>query len=171
MNKIKLLIIVIVGMALVLAAGLTMAEKDQTKALNRAVIKVDSLSCGGCFSTISAGLVTLEGYSGMGANLFRKLIAVDFIAPLTKEDISKKLSEVGYPGEIKYVEPISETESFAYIESREAGLRSDGGGSCCSVGEVPANNTSQGSKLQSLPSGGSCCSDPQVSSKIPGQAL
>ncbi|MFH2057437.1 MAG: heavy-metal-associated domain-containing protein [Pseudomonadota bacterium] len=171
MNKIKVLIIGIVGMVLVLTVVPATSQTDQRKPINRAVIKVDSLSCGGCFSTISAGLVTLEGYSGMGVNLFRKLIAVDFIAPLTKEDISKKLSEVGYPGQVKYVDAISEKESFAYLDSREAGLRSSSGGGCCSVSEAPANNTSKDSKPQSVPSGGSCCSNPGANSTIPGQTL
>ncbi len=148
-----------IGMFLFLAAGLSAAQEDQAKSLHRAVIRIDTLSCSGCFSTINAGLASLDGYSGMGANLFRKLIAVDFTAPLTKEDISRKLAEVGYPGQVKAVNSITEKESFAYIESKRAGFRSNGGG-CCSGGGYPGSAANQGGAGQTLPSGGSCCTLP-----------
>ncbi|MFH2090769.1 MAG: heavy-metal-associated domain-containing protein [Pseudomonadota bacterium] len=170
MSTIKFLITGLVGVMLVVFAGLGTARTEQVKILNRAVIKIDSLSCGGCFSTISAGLSPLEGYSGMGANLFRKLIAVDFTAPLTKEEISKILSEVGYPGQVQSVDAISEKESFAYLESQESDLASRGGGSCCRGGG-PVGNANQDSKRQVLPAGGSCCSLPDVNTTIPGKAL
>ena len=125
------MILGLIGLSFVLMAGVSTAQKSETLQINRAVIKIDSLSCGGCFSSISAGLTSLDGYSGMGANLFRKLIAVDFVAPLTKEKISEKLAEVGYQGTVEYVNPILEKESFAYLESRRTGFTS-GGGSCCS---------------------------------------
>ncbi len=143
-------------------AGLGITEESKSQNINRAVIKIDTLSCGGCFSTISAGLSPLEGYSGMGANLFRKLIAVDFVAPLTKEKISEKLAEVGYPGIIDYVNPISEKESFAYLEAKRTGFAPGGGGGCCSSGGSPGA-TAQGNSNSLLPSGGSCCTLPGAS--------
>ncbi len=124
----------LIGLTLVLMASLGVADNPETQTINRAVIKIDTLSCGGCFSTISAGLNPMEGYSGMGTNLFRKLIAIDFIAPLTQEKISEKLVEVGYPGTIEDIGPISEKESFAYLESKRTGFASGGGGGCCSGG-------------------------------------
>lgn len=145
--------------AVLLSAGFGMAQKEENNALNRAVIKIDTLSCGGCFSTINAGLEGLKGFSGMGANLFRKLIAVDFTSPLTKEAIAEKLTEVGYPGEIKYVDAITEKESFAYIESKRSRFSGYGGGGCggCSGGGYPG---AAGQGAPSLPSGGSCCPVP-----------
>ncbi len=108
MKKISLMIMGLISLILILAAAQVFAEKRNNQTLNRAVLRIDSLSCGGCFSTISAGLAPLEGYSGMGANLFRKLIAVDFVEPLTAEKISQTLSEVGYPGKLEYVDAITE---------------------------------------------------------------
>ncbi len=120
----------VLGLFFIWTANPATAEKHDTGTLQRAVIKIDTLSCGACFETISAGLSPLKGYSGMGTNLFRKLIAVDFTEPLTAEEISKKLSEVGYPGTVETIEPVTEKESFAYLESKRTGLKT-GGGSCC----------------------------------------
>lgn len=125
------LIVCLSVLLVTLAAGFAIAEKKTDQSLNRAIIKVDKLTCGACFSTISSGLETLDGYSGMGANLFRKLIAVDFSVPLTQEAIAEKLTEVGYPGTVKSVGTISEKESFAKLESRGGGLCNNGGGGCC----------------------------------------
>jgi len=152
-----------IGLILVLAAGLVMAEKPQPQTLERAVLKIDRLSCGGCFSSINAGLASLEGYSGMGANLFRKRVAIDFTPPLTAEKISQTLLDVGYPGTLETVYPISEKESFAYLESRRTGPASSGG-SCCSGGSPLADNRTneQGSTGRIAPNGGSCCTLPSV---------
>lgn len=148
-----------VGAAVILWFGAALAEKPQVQELNRAILKIDNLSCGGCFSTINAGLSPLAGYSGMGANLFRKLVAIDFSPPLTPEKISQKLVDVGYPGKLEAVEPISEKESFAYLESKRTGFGA--GGSCCSSGQGPGiNSQKQGDVNQALPSGGSCCTLP-----------
>jgi len=143
-----------VGLVLVLMAGLVMAEKPDTRDLSRAVLKIDSLSCGGCFSSINAGLTPLEGYSGMGANLFRKLIAIDFTAPLTASKISQTLTDMGYPGKLETVDAISQEESFKYLESKRTGFISNGS-SCCSGRQDSSN-------LTPAPSG-SCCAVPGVS--------
>ncbi|MBW2655016.1 MAG: heavy-metal-associated domain-containing protein [Deltaproteobacteria bacterium] len=162
MKRIKRIIFGSAVLSLVLMAGWVMAETPRTQNLSRAVLKIDSLSCGGCFSSINAGLTPLEGYSGMGANLFRKLIAVDFATPLTAEKITQTLLDIGYPGKLETVDTISQEESFTYIEFKKTGL-SSGGGGCCSTGGLPPNsNNNQGSLGQTAPSGGSCCSLPGV---------
>ncbi len=149
MKKTKI-ILALLGLTLILIAGMVTAQEPQPSILNRAVIKIDTLSCGGCFSTINAGLEQLEGYSGMGANLFRKLIAVDFSTPLTPEIITEKLSEVGYPGELESVEDITEKESFSYLESRRSKFGSAGGG-CCSGGSLPGLTPQSGASCCTLP--------------------
>ena len=131
-KSIKYFMMGAIGLFFILAADRVTAENTDTGAIRRAVIKIDTLSCGGCFNTISEALSPLNGYSGMGANLFRKRIAVDFTDPLTAEEISRKLSDAGYPGTIETVEPVSEKESFAYLESKRTGFKS-GGGFCCRV--------------------------------------
>jgi copper chaperone CopZ len=150
----KYIILGFVGLLLILMTGLVVAENPDAQDLSRAVLKIDSLSCGGCFSTINAGLTPLEGYSGMGANLFRKLIAIDFVTPLTAQKISRTLSDMGYPGKLETVDVISQKESFAYLESKRTGFIS-GGGSCCS-GKQGASD------LTTAPSG-SCCTLPGIS--------
>jgi copper chaperone CopZ len=157
-GKINYIILGIVLSVLLLTAGWAIAEKPLTKNLNRAVLKLNSLSCGGCFSTINEGLAPLEGYSGMGANLFRKLIAIDFEAPLTVEKISQKIIDVGYPVTLETVDAISEKESFAYLESKRTGFIS-GRGSCGGgYNNDNKGNSSSNGKIP-LPSG-SCCSLP-----------
>jgi len=131
----KYVIIGVMGAFLIFAPEQGTAEKADPGSIQRVVIKIDSLSCGACFNTISTGLLSLKGYSGMGTNLFRKLIAIDFTLPLTVEDISRKLAEVGYPGTVVTIEPIPEKESFAYLESRRTGFKS-GRGSCCTLSET-----------------------------------
>ena len=126
------MVIGLIGLFLILGAVQVTAEKTDPGSIQRVVIKIDSLSCGGCFNAISAGLSPLTGYSGMGTNFLRKLIAVDFTGPLTVEEISQKLAEAGYPGTVETIESIPEKESFAYLESKRTGFKS-GGGSCCTI--------------------------------------
>lgn len=133
MKSVKLSIIA--GITLVLAfvgigAALDEGFSEDTQ-MYRAVIRIDNLTCGGCFSTINTGLSSLEGFGGMGANLFRKMIAVDFGAPLAEDQILEKLSEIGYPGILDRVDEVSFKESFAYRDSQLKQYR--GGGSCCPV--------------------------------------
>ncbi|CCK82123.1 heavy-metal-associated domain-containing protein [Desulfobacula toluolica] len=154
----------LIGLLLLITAVAVMAEKPETRTLSRAVLKIDSLSCGGCFSTISSGFAPLKGYSGMGTNLFRKLIAIDFAEPLTIEKISSKLAQVGYPGKLKYVDNISQKESFAYIDAKK-NRGSSNSGSCCSSGAIPDSRSIDpgSSGLAEPTSGGSCCTLPDVS--------
>lgn len=133
-----------VGVMLLFAGDGAIAEKQGAELVQRAVIKIDNLTCGGCFNAINGGLGSLKGYDGMGTNLFRKLIAVDFKSPLTVEEITKKLSDLGYPGTVESVDPVQEKETFAYLES----LRNSSGqaGSCC-MGNQVQGKTSGASAL------------------------
>lgn len=167
MKKINYIVLGFVGLVLVLTAGLVIAEKPQAQELSRAVLKINSLTCGACFSTINAGLTPLEGYSGMGANLFRKLIAIDFIAPLTAEKISQTIFDLGYPGKLETVEAISKKESFAYIESKRTGFISRGGG--CGGGYSGSRSGNQGSSGKIPLSSSPCC--PQTGGSQPTQDL
>jgi len=155
-KKSNYFIIGIIILILFLTAGWVIAENPQAKSLSRAVLKIDSLSCGGCFSTINSGLEPIEGYSGMGANLFRKLVAIDFEAPLTPEKITQKITEVGYPAKLETVDAISEKESFAYIESMRTGFTSGGG--TCGGGYNNDNSGKTNSTGRISSASGSCCS-------------
>lgn len=166
MKKLKHIISGSAMLVLILMTGFVTAgnlEQDKTqdkKELTRVVLKIDNLSCGGCFSTINSSLASLEGYSGMGANLFRKLLAVDFSAPLTPEKISEVLAKAGYPGTLEGIDTIFEKESFAFLESRRTGPASGKGG-CCSGGTpLPDNGNLDSGQL--LPPGDSCCTLPDV---------
>jgi copper chaperone CopZ len=177
MKKTKKFILVGMGLTLtlILITGMVMAQESvtqtsETQKINRAVIKIDTLTCGACFSAISAGLTPMNGYSGMGTNLFRKLIAVDFNTPLTQEKISLKLIELGYPGKLESVEEITQKQSFAYLESKRTGFTGSGGGcgsssAGCGGSPLPSqsNNTpgtSQVPARQIPQTGGSCCAVP-----------
>ena len=130
MKSIRYLILVAVGVFILFAADRVTAERTEAGGIRRAIIKIDALSCGGCFNTISQALSPLKGYSGMGMNLFRKRIAVDFTEPMTEEEITRTLSQVGYPGTIETVESVPENEAFAYPDQKRAGA-GPGQGSCC----------------------------------------
>lgn len=150
----------------------TVIEKDSKDgSIQRAVFKVQNLTCGACFTNINAVLAPLEGFSGMGANLFRNLVAVDFVGTLSAEQIGAAITQKGYPATLESVEPIMEKESFAYLNILQKG---PGSGGCCSGGNNPV--ASQGSLPQGqtlsqngLPAGGSCGSLPGGS--LPGSPL
>ena len=175
MRKLKFLILA--GVVLFWAFGTVSAknaifEKDtRGGTIQRAVFKVENLTCGGCFTNINGGLAPLEGFSGMGANLFRNQVAVDFVGPLSADQIKAAITKKGYPATLESVEPIMEKESFAYLNRNQKG---PGSGSCCSGGNDPLANQGtlpQGQTLpqNGLPTGGSCCSLP--GNPLPGGAL
>lgn len=132
----KISLLIVTGAILFLAMGTVMAGDTKPESIQRAVFKVEKMTCGACFSNINAGLSPLEGFSGMGANLFRKLVAVDFIGPLSTDEIGAAITKKGYPATLASVDPIMEKESFAYLNTRQRGGGSGGipgGGSCCSL--------------------------------------
>lgn len=164
LKKLKFLIVLALALSIVAVSGMAIAEKKDANILKRTVIKVDNLSRGGCFATISQSLSPMEGFSGFGANLLRRLIAVDFVPPLTPEVIVKTITESGYPAKLESTNNITEKESFAYIQQKRnsyTGSNGQGKGSCCSVSSVSSsapNPTVDTSKNRtSYNSGGSSC--------------
>ncbi len=164
MKKLNFLIVLALALSIVAVPGTVIAEKKDANILKRTVLKVDNLSSGGCFATISQSLSPMEGFSGFGANLLRNLVAVDFVPPLTPEAIAKAITESGYPAQLESTNNITEKESFAYIQQKRnlyTGSNGQGKGSCCSVSSVnssapnPTVDTSQNRK--SYNSGGSSC--------------
>ena len=165
MKKLKFLIVLAIALSIVAVSGMVIAEKNDANVLQRAVLKVENLSCGGCFTTINQSLSPMEGFSGFGANLLRKLIAVDFIPPLTPEVIAKTITESGYRAKLESTSDITEKESFVYIQQKRnlySGSNGQGKGSCCSVNSVsssapnPAVDTSK-NRTSYNSGGGSCC--------------
>lgn len=161
MKKLNFLIVLALAFSIIAVSGIVTAEKNDANVLKRTVLKVDNLSCGGCFTTISQSLTSMEGFSGFGANLLRKLIAVDFVPPLTPEAIAKTITESGYPAKLESTNNISEKESFAYIQKKRnlyTGSNGLGKGSCCSYSRSAPNpivDTSQNRTFYN--SGGSSC--------------
>ncbi|MBU0969753.1 MAG: heavy-metal-associated domain-containing protein [Proteobacteria bacterium] len=152
--KKKLSLLVMAGAVLFWAIGIVTAGATKDGANMRAVFKVENLTCGACFSNIRAGLAPLDGYSGMGANLFRKRVAVDFEGPLSADKIEKTITAKGYPATLESVGPIMEKESFAYLNTRQKGPGSGGG--CCRGGDPVADPSP--TPPGGLPGNGSCCS-------------
>ncbi len=133
MKKIGLLFgsLIVAGAAFIWASGGVTAENKGENPLQRAVFKIENITCGSCFSKINASLTPLEGVSGMGANLFRKRVAVDFNASLSPDEIGQAITQAGYPATLESVEPILEKASFAFLNSRQRGQRLGGG--CCNL--------------------------------------
>lgn len=161
MKKISLwaICLAVAGGVLVWASGIVTAENKGESSLQRAVFKVENTTCGGCFTNINAGLASLEGFSGMGSNQFRKRVAVDFMGPLSAEEIGRIITREGYPATLESVDPILEKESFAFLNARQKGL---GKGGCCSGGGVSKPQAQPG-----LPQGGSCCVRPAEGQVVP----
>ena len=166
----KLSLLILAGAFLFGAMAIATAEDAKEVSTQRAVFKVENMTCGACYSNINAGLSPLEGFSGMGVNLFRKLVAVDFIGSLSAEEIGAAITKSGYPATLESVDPIMKKESFAYLNTRKRGP--GGGGSCCSGGTNPpvASQDQSLSPQSELPigAGGSCCTLPGGS--LPGAA-
>ncbi len=129
----------------------------------RAVFQVENLTCGACFSKINSALVPLDGFSGMGANLLRNLVAVDFKAPLTPEKIGAAITVLGYPATLDSVDPLSEKETFAYMRSQRKGA-GFGSGGCCGGGSAPAVSSS-------CPGGQSGCTLPSATPSNPAKDI
>jgi copper chaperone CopZ len=63
----------------------------------RSTFKVENLSCGSCLSKINYELKEYEGMVGMGADLLKGLVTVDYKAPLTGDHIASVITALGYP--------------------------------------------------------------------------
>ncbi len=138
---VKKTMLTIAGLAMVFGAALVAAtaapEKEAVSTVQRAVFKVENITCGACLSKISSALEPVEGFSGMGANLLRKMVAVDFSAPLSPEKIREIVTKLGYPATLDSVEALTQKQTFAYQRSKRGGY----GASCC--GGAPASSTAQ----------------------------
>ena len=129
------------GLFLLLVAAVVTAQSSNetsesapaSTVTQRAVFQVENLTCGACFSKINSALGPLEGFSGMGANLFRKRVAVDFKTPLTPEEIGTAITDIGYPATLDSVESLTENQTFAYMQSKRNGS-GFGRGGCCGGG-------------------------------------
>ncbi|MDD9304012.1 MAG: heavy-metal-associated domain-containing protein [Desulfobacter sp.] len=129
----KMYLLILSGALMLLAAAVVAAQNPPTQ---RAVFKVENLTCGACFSKINQALGPLDGFSGMGANLLRNRVAVDFAAPLTPEKIGSAITRLGYPAALDTVDMIGEKETFAHMQSRRKATGYDNG--CCGGGAAPA---------------------------------
>ena len=164
----KTYLLVRVWSVLFFALGTAMAGDGAS--LERAVFKVENMTCGACFSNINAGLSPLEGFSGMGVNLLRNLVAVDFAPPLSADKIGAAITAKGYPATLESVDPIVEREAFAYLNTRRKGAGSGGG--CCGGGNALAPEGQSSPVLSGKPRsgislGGSCCTRPNGSNLAP----
>ena len=154
------LILLMAGMLIFAGAGLGTAENPprESNTTQRGIFKVENLTCGACFSRINQELNGMDGFAGMGANLLRKLVAVDFNAPLTAEKIGTAISSLGYPATLESTEYPGEKETFAYMQSQRRGY---GGGGCC--GGAPQPGTCAG--------GGSGCAQAGASGSNPSKDI
>ncbi len=162
LKKIHILIIIVAVLSIFVISGFVVAESKDKSALRRAIFAVDNLSCSGCFTTINQSLTPKEGFSGFGANLFRKLVAVDFLPPLTAEAIAKTITDQGYPAKVESVQNITEKESFAVVHAKRnlySGCGGSGRSSCSAPPSATTTSPTQNQKPYNS-GGGSCCSVP-----------
>ncbi|MCP3899731.1 MAG: heavy-metal-associated domain-containing protein [Desulfobacteraceae bacterium] len=162
MKKKHILITLVAVLSVFVISGFVVAENKDKSELKRAIFTVDNLTCGRCFTTINQSLEPKEGFSGFGANLFRKLVAVDFLPPLTAEAIAKTITDQGYPAKMDSVQNITEKESFAVVHAKRNQYSGCGGGGRSSC-DGPPSGTTKGSTQKQTPynsGGGSCCAAP-----------
>ncbi|MCG8684336.1 MAG: heavy-metal-associated domain-containing protein [Desulfobacterales bacterium] len=151
----KISVLILTGLFFLLGVGGSVAQ-DQDKEsgeVQRAIFQVENLTCSACFSKINAGLSPMEGFDGMGANMFRKMVAVDFKSPLTPEKIKQAISGLGYPATLDSVESLKKEETFAYMQDRRNPFKGRG---CC-AGQVSVS--------KGCPGQGSCSTTPSKTSK------
>jgi copper chaperone CopZ len=162
LKKLYTLTILVVVITVFAVSGFVIAENKDVGELKRVIFKVDNLSCGGCFTTINQSLAPIEGFSGFGANLFRKLVAVDFLPPLTAEAIAKTITDQGYPATIESVDDITEKESFAVVHAKRNLYSGCGGGGQSSCGGPPSTTVTGTTENQTAynTNGASCCATP-----------
>ena len=83
--------------------SLKAASKSTVKdgiTVNRTIMKVDKLTCGSCLRAISQKLSTIDGISGMGADLSRGLVAVDHLKTLESDKVAEAITSIGYPAKV-----------------------------------------------------------------------
>jgi copper chaperone len=62
-----------------------------------AIIKIDNLKCGGCASSIKAGLKSFSGVKEANVDKEKEEVHVKYTADVTLEAIKTKLKNMGYP--------------------------------------------------------------------------
>ena len=160
MKKVHVLVILVAVLTVFAVSELVIAENKDMGELKRAIFNVENLSCGGCFSTINQSLTPIEGFSGFGANLFRKLVAVDFLPPLTAEAIAATITDQGYSATIESVQDITEKESFAVVHAKRNLYSSCGGGGQKGCSGPPATAIKTQNQTIYNSGGRSCCDIP-----------
>lgn len=150
MKKVYFFIILAVVLSIFIVSGLVTAEPKENKELKRAIFSVENITCSGCFSTINEALTPAKGFSGFGTNLLRRLVAVDFLPPLTAAAIAGTVTDLGYPATIESVQDITEKKSFAVVHTKQ-NLYSG----CSGGGQSSCGNTDKRSPYNS--GAGSCC--------------
>lgn len=65
--------------------------------MKREKIIIANLKCGGCESTIKNKLGELEGVNSVQVISEQDAVLIEFDAPTSREDITKKLHNLGYP--------------------------------------------------------------------------
>ena len=159
LKKLHVLIVLCFVFNLFAVSGFVLAENREAQELKRGIFKVDNLSCGRCFTTINQSLALKEGFSGFGANLFRKLVAVDFLPPLTAEAITKIITDQGYPATVESVQDITKKESFAIVHAKRNSYSGCSGGSQSSCSGSSSGKSANAEQSQSAynSGGASCC--------------
>ena len=150
----KILTLAVVMVFLAIAVGVAqygdspVSDNLQATDTQRAVFQVDNMTCSACFTKINEGLSSLGGFAGMGGNMLRKQVAVDFLAPLTPEDIQKTIAGLGFPATLNGVESLEENQTFAYMSAQKQG--GGFGGGCCNRGGCRLSSADASEKTKGI---------------------
>ncbi|MBW2411658.1 MAG: heavy-metal-associated domain-containing protein [Deltaproteobacteria bacterium] len=60
-------------------------------------IKISAMNCNHCVATINRELTEIIGIEDIDANLESRMVTIKWSSPASWEQISKTLTEIGYP--------------------------------------------------------------------------
>jgi copper chaperone CopZ len=93
--------------------------------LTRTTMKVSNLFCGACLTQIDSALREFPEVTGMDGSIKSGIVTVDHSPIFKGEVIASKITELGYPAEIRQQSSIDEKNAFSF------GQKSFGRKGCC----------------------------------------
>jgi len=124
---------ILICSAIILFAVFTFSSAGAEN-LQRTIMKVDKLTCGGCLTNINSKLGQLEGFVGMRADLGKGIVAVDHRSPLESKKVAYEISSIGYPAKIISKPEADKKKTLTGNDGKpRSGCGSKSGG-CCGSG-------------------------------------
>lgn len=107
-------------------AASSATETRTATADQRAVLKVEAITCGSCEARIRKTLSAEPGITAVEVNLVDRIVTVDFAKGVTDEKkIAERISKIGYPAQLLTL--IAPSEPLKVPSASKGGC----GGNCC----------------------------------------